>query len=63
VIIVLSIGGVDGETDTTIRTKSLKHALRVLEREDHEGSSIAMSIEAETPDEVYNMLRQLMEKE
>lgn len=57
------ISGVDQETFMSAVRHDPEEALAFLQRYDHEGSSIDFSLEAENPDEVYQILRMLAEGE
>jgi hypothetical protein len=53
--ILVQISAVDGETHLTLVTPHVGHALQFLEREDHEGSSMSIKIDADHG-EAYQLL-------
>lgn len=59
----LSIGGVDGETNVYIECRSGRAALEFLQKHDHEGSSVGITIEYEDPEEGYEALRKVWNRD
>jgi hypothetical protein len=60
-ILSLGIDGVDGETNVSMQAPSAKSLLDFLQKHDHEGSSIGLTISVDNPEEAYAILRLLQE--